>query len=178
MLKRLFWAALIALPLALMPTAPAGQAPALEDAKTRLGKQEIIDLIVKTGRIPRQEREIRIEAIWKSENSKTPRPDFMFCTGLAYLGNAKAQACLGRAFEKGYGIVEDLYEAYTWYSVALENPIADKALEQQAQESKDRVQRGLQSGYPAPTDDELEDLVKQQVSRIVQYKEEAKKAGN
>jgi TPR repeat protein len=125
----------------------------------------------------RKEQDSKVDLIWKDPSgSKTPRSDFMFCAGLAYLGNFKAQACLGNAFEKGLGIVEDLSEAFTWYALALESPIADKAAEQQVQADKERVIQKLRSSYPAPNDDDLDDMVKAQMNRITQYREEMEKA--
>jgi TPR repeat protein len=181
MLKRLLFTAMIVLPLtpAMGRAAQQESAIASQDAKTRLNEQEIIDLMVKINRMPRTQQDGRMDSIWKDQSgSKTPRSDFLFCMGLAHLGNRKAQVCVANAFEKGRGVVEDLMDAYTWYALALEDPILSKAMEQQAQEDIDRVKTKLLSSYPAPTDDDLEDLVKAQKNRIARYQEEAKKAGN
>jgi TPR repeat protein len=136
-----------------------------------------MDLMVKISRMPRPEQESRMDLIWKnSSGSKTQRSDFTFCAGLAYLGNHMAQRCVGRAFEKGLGVVEDLSEAYTWYALALENPGADKTAEQQAAADMERVKMTLHSSYPAPSDDDLDDLIRNQKNRIEQSQNEVKKA--
>ncbi len=174
MLKRLLLATLVALPVSLLVARAAALS---EDEKTRLSKQEVIDSMIQVGRIPRAQQERRMDLIWKDQSgSKTPRSDFLFCTGLAYLGDYRAQACVGNAFEKGLGIVEDLNEAYAWYGLALENHIADKEAEQRIQESKERIIQKLRSSYPSPSDDDLDDMVREQKSRVAQYQEELKKA--
>ncbi len=148
-----------------------------EDTKTRPNKQEILDLMMKIGRMPVRELNSKIDAIWQDiANSKSPRADFLFCLGLSYLGNYKAQKCTASAYEKGIGIVEDLSEAYTWDSVALENKIADKAAEEMIQADKERIKMTLLAAYPHPTEDDLDDLVRTQKTRIAQYQEDAKKA--
>jgi TPR repeat protein len=179
MLKRLLSATLITLSFSLIQTNAAAQVPAAasEDTKARLNKQETIDLMIQVGRIPEQQRDSRMEQIWKNQSgSKTPRSDFMFCTGFAYLGNSKAQACVGNAFENGLGVVTDNYEAYTWYALALDTHFADKAAEQRVQADEQRVKDKLFSSYPSPTDDDLDDMVKAQERRIAQYREEVRKA--
>ncbi len=179
MLKRSLFAAPTLLLFALSLTA-AGQEPpaAPENAKTRPTKGEIIDLINRIGRMPAPQRNSRMDIIWKdTAASKTPRSDFMFCVGLAYLGDHRAQACVGNAYEKGIGVVEDLSEAYTWYALALEGPVGDKESQQRVQEAKEHVVQRLQSSYPAPSDEDLGDMVKAQESRIARYREEAKKGG-
>jgi hypothetical protein len=173
MLKRLLITAIIALPLIV---AASAQEPAPEDARTRPNKQEILDLMIKSGRMPAKQQNARMDAIWQNAStSKTPRSDFLFCTGFAYLGNPKAQQCVGSAYENGRGIVEDLSEAYTWYAVALENKIADKAVAEKSEADKERVKERLLSAYPHPTEDDLDDLVRAQKTRIAQYQEDAKK---
>ena len=179
MLKRLTLAILIvAFPFILIQATAAGQGSgaASEDVKTRPSKQEIIDLMTRMGRMPGQQQNSKLDQTWKDPSSgNTPRSDFMFCTGLAYLGNYKAQACVGNAYDKGRGVVEDPSEAYTWYALALGNSKADKGVEQRLQEDKERVKERLVSSYPAPTDDDLDDLVKALKSRIAQYQDEVKK---
>ncbi len=174
MLKRLLLATLVALPVSLLLARAAALS---EDEKTRLSKQEVIDSMIQVGRIPRAQQESRMNLIWKDQSgSKTPRSDFLFCTGLAYLGDYRAQACVGNAFEKGLGIVEDLNEAYAWYGLALENHIADKEAEQRIQDGRERIIQKLRSSYPTPSDDDLDDMVREQKSRVAQYQEELKKA--
>jgi hypothetical protein len=174
MFKRFFLAALIILPLSIAQ--PRAQETASEDAKTRPNRQEILDLMNKAGRTPVQQQSSRIDSIWKDLSaSKTPRSDFMYCLGLAYLGNYKAQRCAGSAYEKSIGIVEDLSEAYAWYAVALENQIADKAAEETITADRDRVKEKLLAAYPHPTEDDLDDLARTQKSRVTQYQQDAKK---
>jgi TPR repeat protein len=178
MFKRLLLAAMIALPL-IFTLAAAAQvsSTASENAKTRLNKQEVIDLMIKAGRMPAQQQSNKLDSIWKDLSaSKTPRSDFLFCAGLAYLGNCKAQRCVASAYENGIGIVDDLSEAYSWYGVALENRISDKAAQELLEADTDRVKQKLLANYPHPTEDDLDDLVRAQKSRIAQYQEEAKKA--
>ena len=178
MLKKIFLAALITLSFSFFSTNTAGQTPAptSEDVKTRFNKPETIDLMLQTGRIPLAQRNSRIDLILKDQaGSKTPRSDFTFCLGLAYFGNYKAQACVGKAYESGLGIVEDLSEAYTWYAVALDNRIDDSAAQQRLESDKNRIELKLRSSYPAPSDDELEEMLRSQKNRITQYQEEVKK---
>jgi hypothetical protein len=96
------------------------------------------------------------------DGSQAPRSDFLFCTGFAYLGNYKAQACLGNAYEKGRGVDKDLGDAYVWYSIALDNPINDPTDKRKIQVDRDRVRKALLSGSSARTDKELTDLIKAQ----------------
>jgi|WetSurSiteA1Bulk_404760.scaffolds.fasta_scaffold26257_2 TPR repeat protein len=174
MLKRLFLIAIIALPLAI---ATSAQEPSSEDAKTRPNRQEILDLMIKASRMPAQQQSARLDVIGKDSSAgKTPRSDFLFCTGFAYLGNPKAQQCVGSAYENGRGIVEDLSDAYTWYAVAIENKLTDKATAEKIEADKERVKERLLSAYPHPTEDDLNDLVGAQKSRIAQYLEDVKKA--
>lgn len=175
MFKKFFFAAIIALPLAIAQT--NAQDSSSEDAKTRLNKQEVITSMVNAARIPAQQQTNRVDAILATPSgSKAPRSDFLFCTGLAYLGNYKAQYCVGNAYENARGIVEDLSEAYVWYAIAVESHPADKTVEQKIEAERDRLKTKLQSIYPAPTDEELDDLVKAQKLRIGQYQEEVRKA--
>ena len=123
MLKRFLLTAIIALARSLrsLRAIRAGTA-ASEDAKTRPNKQEIADLMVQS-HMPAPQQNSKIDQILADQaGSKTPRSDFMFCTGLAYLGNAKAQTCVAKAYESGLGVVEDLSEAYTWYALACRDP--------------------------------------------------------
>jgi TPR repeat protein len=177
MIKRLFFMATMMVALSTIPVpAPAQGGP--EDVKARPNKQDIMDQMTAAGQISASQRNSRLDQILSGQPGKAPRSDFMFCLGSAYLGNYKAQRCLGKAYEKGLGIVEDVSEAYTWYSVALENQSADKSAQKEIESDRDRVRDRLFSSYPAPTDDDLEDLVKAQKSRIAQYQSEVKKAKN
>ena len=174
MLKKLLLMLMVALPLAI---ATRGQEPASEDAKTRPNKQEILDLMITAGRMPAQQQSTRLDAIAKDASAgKTPRSDFLFCTGFAYLGNTKAQQCVASAYENGRGIVEDLSEAYAWYAVAFENKITDKAIAEKIEADKERVKERLLAAYPHPTEDDLNDLAGALKSRIAQYQEDVKKA--
>ena len=108
--------------------------------------------------------------------SKTPRSDFLFCVGLAYLGNYKAQAYLGSAYDNGRGIVMDPYESYVWYSVALQNASGDTETKQQFRKDRDRIKQTLVSVYPAPTDEELDELVEERLHQITALRAEMGKA--
>ncbi len=161
---------MLVLLLTLITAAGQDVTPKSEDERSRLTKEEITILMIKVGRMPVPEQDGKMELIWKDPSgSQTPRSDFMFCTGLAYLGNYKAEAYLGFAYQNGRGIVEDLTEAYVWYSVALEHPIDDKATAERIRADRNHIKASLQSNYPAPSDDELEDLVKKQRDRMMQY---------
>jgi hypothetical protein len=179
MLRSIFLTAMIVLSLALLPSRAIIPAPssASEDVKTRPTKEEILGFMQKAGRMSRARQDSRISQIAQSHpDSKTPRSDFEFCMGLAYLGNPKAQACVAGAFEKGLGIVEDLSDAYVWYALALENPIDDAAFKKRLEEDKERVTLKLRLNYPSPSDDELEDLVTTERNRLTGYREEIAKA--
>jgi hypothetical protein len=172
MIKMLWLTMMMALSLALLPTTVSGQGlkAKSENDQTRLSKDEVTRLMIQVGRVPVVEQDHKIEEIWRDQSSsKTPRSDFLFCVGLAYLGNNKAQACLGRAFEKGIGIVQDPTEAYVWYSIALDAPIDEKELRQNIQADRQRIKQGLVSMYPAPSDEELADLVEAQKHRMTEY---------
>jgi TPR repeat protein len=177
MIKRLLFLAIIMLTLSSIPASAPAQGAA-EDVKARPNKQDIINQMIAAGRISAPQRNSRLDQILSGQPGKTPRSDFMFCLGSAYLGNYKAQRCLGKAYENSLGVVQDFLEAYTWYSVALENQTADKSAEKGMQSDRDRVKDRLFSSYPAPTDDDLDDMVKAQKSRIAQYQSEAKKSKN
>jgi hypothetical protein len=175
MLKKILIVLTIALPLLFLQAAFA-QEPASESAQTRPNKQEIINLMIQIGRMPAQQQNSKIEGLWQDLSaSKTPRSDFLFCMGLAHLGSYKAQRCVANAYESGSGIVEDQSEAYAWYAIALENKITDKTAEQKIEADKERVKTRLLSAYPHPTEDELDDLVRAQQTRITQYRDDLKK---
>jgi hypothetical protein len=179
MLGRVFLTLIITLLFPILSVRAAVQAPTAtsEDAKTRLNKKEIIDLMIKIGRMPRAQQDSRIAQIAKNQSdSKTPRSDFEFCMGLAYLGNYKAQICAAKAFERGLGTVEDLSDAYAWYILALETPNAEAATQKRLEEEKELLILKLRSSYPAPSDDELEDLVRTEKNRLTDYRNEITKA--
>ncbi len=158
----------------LIPIHSIGQLkPGSENEQSLLKKSEILDLMSQVGKLPAQQQNEKIEQLWTSDGgSKTPRSDFLYCAGFAYLDRYKAQACLGRAFENGYGIVQDYSDAYVWYTIALEHPIEDSAVREKIQAGKDRVKMTLLSVYPAPSDFELEELVKNKKEKIAQYQAE------
>lgn len=123
--------------------------------------------------MPSREQEAKLDLIVKNQaDSKTPRSDFRFCMGMAYLGNYKAQKCVGNAYENGRGIVDDLSEAYTWYALAAEQNSAEAGAD------LERVKMRLVTAYPSPSEDELQDMVTAQKNRIKDYGEEAKKSGS
>ena len=169
----------IAIIFVLSPISVIGQInPASEDEKSLLHKSEIIDLLTQVGRMSPQQQNDKIEELWANDSAgETPRSDFLYCSGFAYLDHFKAQACLGRAFENGHGIVQDYMDAYIWYTIALDHPIEDTAIKEKIQIAKDRVKMTLISVYPAPSDYELEDAVKKQKEKIVQYQAGIHKTG-
>jgi hypothetical protein len=154
-----------------------GLKPASESERTLLNKSEIIELMIQAGQMSNQQQEEKIDQLWASDTSKTPRSDFLYCAAIAYLDNYKAQACLGRAFENGSGIVSNLSDAYVWYAIALDHPVEDVNVKETIQARRDHVKQTLRSVYPAPSDYELEDLVKNQKEKIEEYAAEAGKAG-
>ena len=173
-MRRFLLIAVIALPILFAHSALAAQA-ASEDAKSRPNKQEITDWMVQN-RLPGPQQSGKIDQILANQaGSKTPRSDFMFCTGLAYLGNAKAQACVAKAYEAGLGVVEDLSEAYTWYALACETRSAEASEAQKVEEARDQLKLRLLSTYPHPTEEELDDQVNAQKTRIARYQAEIKK---
>jgi TPR repeat protein len=170
MYKHGFSVIVLILSFFLLPLTAQESAISQQDA-TRPDKPEIHSWMKKTAQISVKQQNENLDVILKSASeSKTPRSDFLFCLGLAYAGNGKSQQCLGRAYEKGRGVVEDLMEAYTWFALAVEN----KAPESEA--DLDRVKTRLLSTYPAPSDEEFENQVSDLKSRISQYQAEAKKS--
>lgn len=170
---------MLVLSIAWMPWKAVGQdlKAASENEKTRLEKEEITKLMIQVGNLPVSEQESRMEQIWKDPSgSKTPRSDFLFCVGLAYLGNYKAQAYLGSAYDNGRGIVMDPYESYVWYSVALQNASGDTESKQHFRKDRDRIKQALVSVYPAPTDEELDELVEERLHQITKLQAEIGKA--
>lgn len=176
MIRRIFFVLTIAATLAFLQT-PFAQQTADENAKTRPNKQEILDLMLKAGKMPAAQKNSKLAAFWQGPPAgETPRSDFLFCTALAYMGNYRAQRCVASAYENGRGIVEDQSEAYAWYAVALDNEITDTADRQALEADKDRVQNRLLAAYPHPSEDELEDMVRAQKNRISQYQDDLNKA--
>ncbi len=170
--KFLCLAVMIVLSIALIPLAAIGQEIRAESESelTRPDKDQITGLMIQVKRMPVQEQDSKVNRLWKDPSgSKTPRSDFLFCVGFAYLGNHKAQAYLGSAFENGRGIVRDTYESYVWYSIALDNPATDNDAKQKIREGRERIKQELISVYPAPSDYELEELVEEQKQRIAEY---------
>lgn len=148
-----------------------------EETKSRPNRQEITELMVQMEKMTGGQQSDRIDRILAEQaGGRTSRPDFMFCTGLAYLGSAKAQACVARAYENGLGVVEDLSEAYTWYALACQTGFGEAAETEKAEAIRDRVKERLVSAYPHPTEEDLEDQVNAQKARIAQYLAEVKKA--
>ena len=165
MVKKLLLLARMVLLFAWAPIMIAGQTSksASPDEEIGLTKDDIAMLMVQVKRIPVVQQDRRMEMIWDHlESSETPRSDFLFCTGLAYLGNYKAQACLGRAFEKGKGADKSLANAYIWYAIAFDNPINDPELRQSIRADRDRLKKELLKLSPTKSEKELEDLVKLQ----------------
>jgi hypothetical protein len=165
MVRKLLLTAIIALPFSLLSIIATAQTSTPESAGdgAKMTKDDIIILMVQVGRVPVVQQDRKMETIWENmDGSQTPRSDFLFCTGFAYLGNYKAQACLGHAYEKGRGADRDFADAYVWYSIALENPIKDPADKLRIQADRDRMRKVLLSGTPARTEKELNDLIKTQ----------------
>jgi TPR repeat protein len=172
--KMISLATLVMLVAALQTTKAQGQSS--EDEKSRPDKQDIIGMMAKAAQMPVQQQNSRIEALWKdNSNSKTPRTDFLFCLGLAFWGNYKAQKCAGSAYEKGIGVVEDASAAFTWLALAAENKIDDKTAKEMIEAERERIKNNLLAAYPHPTEDELDDLIKAQKSQIELYQEIARK---
>ena len=163
--RRLLLGLWIALLLGMMAAVANGQASraAQEGGAASPAKEDIITLMVMVGRMPPVEQNRRMDFIWDNlGRGETPRSDFLFCMGFAYLGNYKAQACLGNAYASGRGTQRDIAEAYVWYAIALDNPINDAANKKKIQSDRDRIRKELSSAVPAQTEKELEDRVKAQ----------------
>jgi hypothetical protein len=177
MIRKMLLTIPVILPIVLIPMAAMGQGlkPASETEHSLLGKLEIIDLMKQAGRMPDQQQKEKINQLGADDaGGKTPRTDFLYCSAFAYMDQYKAQACLGRAFENGRGIVQDLTEAYVWYTVSLAHPIEDNAAKEKIQAAQEHVKQLLFSVYPAPDDYELEELVAQQKEKIIEYQEETR----
>ena len=153
--------------------AAAAQVPASSETDVYLpDKNDIISWMSQAAKMPAARQNEMADAALKgisTSDSKTPRSDFQLCVGLAYLGNAKAQRCAGYAYEKGFGVVDDMLEAHTWFELAHSG--GDKESEADAR----RVLLILNSAYPAPTEEELENMAKDQKRKIAEYQKEIKK---
>ena len=169
--KVLCLAIMIVISFTLMTTLLVGQdlKAVSENEQTRLSRDEITKLMIQVGSVPVAEQNRKIDLLWADKaGDKTPRSDFLFCMGMAYLGNYKAQAYLGRAFEAGKGIVIDFYESYVWHSIALSNAVDDREAEQKIQSDKDRIKQLLVSVYPSPSDQELDELIEARKQEITE----------
>jgi len=171
MFKRLFFA--VTFISAVFASASAAQVPAASETDIhRPDKNDIIALMNQASKIPAAQQNDRADAALKgilSSSSKTPRSDFQLCLGLAYLGNAKAQRCLGYAYEKGVGIVDDTLEAFVWFTLAHGGGVAE------SKSDISRIVLILNSAYPAPSEDELETMAAEQKGKIAVYQKEIKK---
>lgn len=175
MYRKLILAFIVSALLSLGATFAVQEPAAPEQVRTRPNKQEIIDWITKARATAPSESEARVDTILKQSSAgSTPRSDFTFCFGLAHLGHPKAQVCTARAYEFAWGVVEDLSEAYAWYAIAAESASGGASAQELASAGRDRVKNKLLSVYPAPSDDDLDDLVREQKSRIEQYRQAAK----
>nr|AGS52834.1 hypothetical protein [uncultured bacterium contig00009] len=171
MFERLLLA--VTLIFSLFASAAPAQVPATSETDIyRPDKNDAIAWMTQASKIPAAQQNERVDAALKgisASSSKTPRSDFQLCLGLAYLGNAKAQRCVGYAYEKGFGVVDDLLEAYVWFELAHSGGDAESEPE------VNRVVLALNSVYPAPTEEELETLAAEQKKKIAEYQKELKK---
>ena len=171
MFQRLFCAVVLVFSLSIC-TATA-QVPAdSEKTISRPDKNETIAWMKLVSQLPAAEQNVKADAALKgitASNSKTPRSDFQLCVGLAYLGNARAQRCVGYAYEKGIGVVDDLLESYVWFELAHGGGDKESASDVA------RVMLALNSTYPAPSEEELETEVAEQNRRLAEYQKEVKK---
>lgn len=170
MRARLF--GITALIVVFMAALAMAQEPAVSEQETsRPDRQESVAWMRKTAAMPDAQQSEKLDSILRTgSESATPRSDFFFCLGLAYRGNGKAQQCVARAYEKGLGVVEDLAESYVWFALAHAGHAAG------AEADMERVKTLLVSVYPAPTDEELEEQVAAQKSRLQEYQAEVRKS--
>ncbi len=167
--RRFIRIALIAFPLILAASAAA--ADDAQDAKSRPTREEILDQMAKVRSTPSAPG--RIAGVLAGlDHTATPRSDFLFCTGLAHLGDARAQACVAKAYERGIGVVEDWMEAHAWYELACETGIPDADEARKTAEARDQLTMRLMSAYPHPTEEELADQVGALKSTIARYRAE------
>jgi len=153
-------------------TATAQVPAASEKDIYRPDKSDIIAWMNQASNIPAAQQNERADAALKgimSSGSKTPRSDFQLCVALAYLGNAKAQRCVGYAYEKGIGVVDDTLESYVWFEIAQSGGDAESKADAA------RLLLVLNSAYPAPSEEELEVMTAEQKGKIAGYQKEIKK---
>ena len=159
--------------LAVFTSVSAAQvSAAFETDIYRPDKSDIIAWMNQASKIPAAQQNEKADAALKgisASNSKTPRSDFQLCLGLAYLGNAKAQRCVAYAYEKGIGIVDDTLEAYVWFE------LAHRGGDKESGADVSRVILILNSAYPAPSEEELENMASEQKGKIATYQKEIKK---
>ena len=170
MFKRLFFA--VTFILSILVSAVAAQIPAASETEIyRPDKNDIIAWMNQASKIPAAQQNEKADAALKgisASSSKTPRSDFQLCVGLAYLGNAKAQRCVGYAYEKGFGVVDDMMEAYVWFALAHGGGDAE------SESDVTRLVLVLNSAYPAPSEEELETVAAEQKEKIAAYQKEIK----
>ena len=170
MFERLFFTAILV--FSLVTFTVAAQVPAVSETDIYLpDKNDVIAWMNQASKMSAAQQNERADAALENVSSsggKTPRSDFQICLGLAYLGNAKAQRCIGYAYEKGIGVVNDMMEAYVWFEIAHKG--GDKKSEPEAS----RTLLILNSAYPAPSEDELERLTEEQEKKIAEYQKEVK----
>ena len=151
----------------------SAQIPAASESDvTRPDKKEILDWMNQATKIPATQQDEKIATALKNisaSDSATPRSDFQLCVASAYLGNAKAQRCVGYAYEKGFGVVDDLMESHAWFTLASHGGDAE------SEADVARVTILLNSAYPAPSEEELEVQEKAQKEKIADYQKELKK---
>ena len=170
MFKRLFLA--LTLICSIFTFTAAAQVPAASETDIyRPGKKEIADWMNQMSKLPVAQQNERTDAALKGisvSSSKTPRSDFQLCIAMAFLGNAKAQRCVGYAYEKGFGVVDDMLEAYVWFELAKKGGDSESASD------VSRVLLILNSAYPAPSEEDLESMVDEQKRLITEYQKEIK----
>jgi len=170
MFKRLFLA--LTLIFSIFTLTAAAQVPAVSETDVyRPGKTEIADWMNQMSKLPTEQQNEKTDAALKgisASSSKTPRSDFQLCAAMAFLGNAKAQRCVGYAYEKGFGVVDDMLEAYVWFV------LAQKGGDSESASDVSRVLLILNSAYPAPSEEDLESMVDEQKRLINEYQKETK----
>ena len=171
MIKRLFLA--VTLICLIFASFAAAQVPAASETDIyRPDKKEIADWMTQMSKLPVAQQNERTDAALQNistSSGKTPRSDFQLCAAMAFLGNAKAQRCVGFAYEKGFGVVDDMLEAYVWLE------IAHKGGDKESASEVSRVLLILNSAYPAPSEEELEAAVEEQERLIIEYRKEIEK---
>jgi len=171
MFKRLF--IVVTFILSVFTCAAAAQVSATSEKDVyRPDKKDIIVWMDQASKMPASQQNEKLDAALKGvsvSGSKTPRSDFQLCLGLAYLGNARAQRCVGYAYEKGIGIVDDPLEAFVWFTLAQSGGVAE------SRSDVARMALVLNSVYPAPSEEELETMAAEQKVKIATYQKEVKK---